>query len=66
MEGTSQMVEGQISIAHTFAYTLIDSRDLHSFMSAVFVKKLDVEPVMLEEVCVVSMRYSKVGTRYNE
>ena len=45
------MVAGQISIA----YTLIDSGALHSFMSALFVEKLDMEPMMLEEVCVVSL-----------
>ena len=46
---------GQISIAHTFAYTLIDSGTSRSFVSAVFVKKLDMEPVLLEEMCVVSL-----------
>ena len=53
--GTSQVVVGQISIAHTFTYALIDSGALHSFMSALFVKRLDMAPVMLEEVCIVSL-----------
>ena len=49
------MVAGQISIAHTLAYTLIDSGASHSFMSAIFFKKLDIEHVLLDEVCVVSL-----------
>ena len=52
---TSQVLVGQISIAHTSAYTLIDSGVLHSFVSTIFVKKLDMEPVLLDEVCVVSL-----------
>ena len=52
---TFQVVAGQISIAHTSAYALIDSGALHSFVSGLFVKKLDMEPVMLKEVCVVSL-----------
>ena len=49
------MVAGQISIAYTSTYILIDSRALHSFMSALFVKKLDMELVLLDEVCFVSL-----------
>ena len=52
---TSQVVAGQISIAHISVYALIDSGTLYSFVSALFVKKLDMEPMMLEEVCVVSL-----------
>ena len=52
---TSQVVASQISIAHTLAYTLIDSRASHSFVSTIFVKKLDMEPILLDEVCDVSM-----------
>ena len=51
--GFSQVVAGQIAIAHTSTYTLIDSEASHSFVSAMFVKKLDVEPVFLDELCVV-------------
>ena len=53
--GTSQVVAGQIAIAHTLAYTLIDSRASHSFVFAMFVKKLNVEQILLDEVCVVSL-----------
>ena len=49
------MVAGQISIAHTSAYALIDYGASHSFVSALFVKKLDMEHVLLNEVCVVSL-----------
>ena len=52
---TSKVVASHISIAHTSAYTLIDSGASHSFVSAIFVKKLDMEPVLLDEVCVVSL-----------
>ena len=34
--GTSQVVESQISIAHTSVYALIDSGASHSFMSTLF------------------------------
>ena len=53
--GTSKVVVGQIFIAHISAYTLIDSRASHLFVSAMFVKKLYIEPVLLDEVCVVSL-----------
>ena len=53
--GTSQVVASQISIAHISAYTLIDSGASHLFMFAIFVKKLYMEPVLLDEVCVVSL-----------
>ena len=53
--GTSQVVAGQISIAYISAYTLIDSGASYSFVPIVFVKKLDVKPVLLDEACVVSM-----------
>ena len=49
------MVAGKISIAYTSAYTLIDSGASHSFMSTVFVKKLDMKPVLLGVACVVSL-----------
>ena len=49
------MVENQITIAYTSSYTLIDSRASYSFVSAMFVKKLDMEPIFLDEVCVVSL-----------
>ena len=53
--GTCQVVASQISIAHTSVYTLIDFEASHSFVSTIFVKKLDIEPVLLDEVCVVSL-----------
>ena len=53
--GTSQEVAGQISIAHTSAYILIDSGASYSFMSVLFVRKLDMEPVLLDEACIVSL-----------
>ena len=53
--GNSQVVGGQITIAHNPAYTLIDFGVSHSFVSAIFVKKLDMELVLLDEVCVVSL-----------
>ena len=53
--GTSQVVAGRISIAHTSTYTLIDSGASHSFVFALFVKKLDMEPVLLDEACIVSL-----------
>ena len=49
------MVAGKISIAHTSTCALIDSGASHSFVSAMFVKKLDMEPVLLGEACVVSL-----------
>ena len=49
------MVVGHISVAHTSAYALIDSQVSHSFVSALFVKKLDMELMLLNEVCVVSL-----------
>ena len=49
------MVAGQIFIAHTSVYALIDSGASHSFVSALFVKKLDMEPTLLDEVYVVSL-----------
>ena len=53
--GTSRMVAGQISITHTSAYTLIDSRASHSFVSTSFVKKFEMVLDLLDEVCVVSL-----------
>ena len=53
--GTSQVVAGQISIVHTSAYALIASGASHSFVSVMFVKKLDMEPILLGETCVVSL-----------
>ena len=38
----AKVVASQISIAHTSAYTLIDFGASHSFVSATFVKKLDM------------------------
>ena len=52
---TSKVMAGQISIAHTSAYALIDFGASHSFVSAIFVKKLDIKLVLLDEVCVVSL-----------
>ena len=46
---------GQISIAHTSAYTIIDSGASHSFVSTNFVNKLDMVPDLLDEICVVSL-----------
>ena len=46
---------GQISIAHTLAYALIDSGASHSFVFANFVKKLDMVPDLLDEMCIVSL-----------
>ena len=48
------MVAAQISIAHTSAYTLINFGASHLFVSAFFVKKLDMVPDLLDEVCVIS------------
>ena len=53
--GTSKVVAGQISIAHTSAYTLIDSGASHSFVSSTFVKKLDMLADLLDEMCIVSL-----------
>ena len=36
--GTSKVMVGQISIAHTSAYILIDSRASNSFMSTNFLR----------------------------
>ena len=49
------MVAGQISITYTLAYALIDSGASHSFVSSMFVKKLDIEPFLLGEACIVSL-----------
>ena len=49
------MVADQISIFHTSAYTLIYSRASYSFVSAIFVKKLNMEPNLLDEVSIVSL-----------
>ena len=53
--GTSKVVAGQISIAHTSPYTLIDFGAPHSFVSVTFVKKLDMVPDLLDEMCIVSL-----------
>ena len=53
--GTSWVVASHISIVYTSVYTLIDSRASHYFVSALFVKKLDIEPVLLDEPCIVSL-----------
>ena len=53
--GTSKVVAGQISIAHTSAYTLIDFGASYSFVSATFVKKLDMVPDFLDEMCIASL-----------
>ena len=52
---TSLVVADQISIAHTLAYILIDSEASHSFVSTTFIKNLDLVPIFLNEVCVVSL-----------
>ena len=49
------MVAGQIFIVHTSAYTLIDSRASHSFVSITFVKKLYMVPNCDDEMCIVSL-----------
>ena len=51
--GTSKVVAGQISIPYTSVYTLIDSRVSHSFVSTTFIKKLDMVPNLLDEMCIV-------------
>ena len=53
--GTSKVVAGQISIAHTSAYTLIDSGASNSFVSATFVEKLDMVTDLLDEMCIISL-----------
>ena len=52
---TSQVVAGQITIAHTSTFTLIDSGASYSFVFAMFIKKLDMETILLGEACVVSL-----------
>ena len=60
------MVTGQISIAHTSAYTLIDSGASYSFVSASLFKKLDIMPDLLNEACVVSLASGKnLTSRFN-
>ena len=56
---TSKVVAGQISIAHTSTYTFIDSGASHSFESATFVKKLNMVPNLLDEMCIVSLPLGK-------
>ena len=46
---------GQISIAHTSAYNLIDSGASNSFVSASFTKNLDMVPKLLDDVCNISL-----------
>ncbi|KAL5545590.1 hypothetical protein UlMin_005277 [Ulmus minor] len=41
-DGSSNVVTGQLSIAGSYAYTLIDSGASHSFASSTFVEKLSV------------------------
>ena len=53
--GTSNVMTGQISIAHTSTYTLINSRASHSFLFAYFIKKLDMVLELLNDVCNVSL-----------
>ena len=53
--GTLQVVASQISIAHTSVCTLIDSGAAPSFVPALFAEKLGMEPVSLDEVCIVSL-----------
>ena len=53
--GTSKIVAGQICIAHTLIYTLIYSEASHSFVSAMFVKKLDMVPDLLYEIYIISL-----------
>ena len=55
------MVAGQIFIAHTSAYALIDSGASYSFVYVLFVKKLDMEPVLLNEVYC----FSAFGKEFN-
>ena len=42
-------------MAHTSTYTFIDFEASHSFVSATFIKKLDLVPILLDEVYVVSL-----------
>ena len=53
--GTSKVVASRISIPYTSAYTFIDSGASYSFVSAMFVKKLDIVPNLLDEMCIVSL-----------
>ena len=46
--GTSKVVAGQIFIAHTSSYALIDFGTLYLLVSATFVKRLD-------DMCIVSL-----------
>ena len=52
---TSKVVAGHIFIAYTSTYILIDLGASHSFVSATFVKKLDMVPDLLNEMCIVSL-----------
>ena len=53
--GTSTIVAGQISIAHTLAYILINSSASHLFVSTSFTKKMDIVPELLDDVCNISL-----------
>ena len=55
----SIVIVGQFSIAYTSAHTLIDSRASHSFVSASFIKKLDMVPELLDDVCNISLSLGK-------
>ena len=52
--GPSNVVAGQIFIAHSSAYTLIDTRASHLFVFASFIKKLDMVPEFLDDVWNIS------------
>ena len=49
------MVSGQISIAQTSAYALMDTGASHSFISASFVEKLNRRPEPMPVICGVSL-----------
>lgn len=49
------MVSGQITIAQASAYALIDSSTSYSVITTIFVKKMNCEPEVLDEVCQISL-----------
>ena len=57
--GASDVVSSQISKAYTSTYTLIDSKALHSFVTASFIKRLDMVPELLDDVCNISLPFGE-------
>ena len=51
---TSNVVASQIFTVYTSTCILIDSGASHSFVSASFIKKLDMVPKLLDDVCNIS------------